>query len=187
MRDFNNNNSFGGSRGGDRFGGRDSGKPRFNSRNSGGNTMHDAVCAECGNNCKVPFFPSGNKPVYCSNCFEQRDGGNDNDRAPRRNNFDRPQFSEKRSFSAPAPRFNNQEGDSKKFDQVNAKLDKIIKTLNYMINLNKDVTPEENQLPAMVNELASIMEAEGVEPEAVTETPVKKAKKPRAKKAVKAE
>lgn len=30
---------------------------------------HDAVCASCGKECKVPFAPSGDRPVYCSECF----------------------------------------------------------------------------------------------------------------------
>jgi len=31
--------------------------------------MHKAVCADCGNDCEVPFKPSGDKPVYCRECF----------------------------------------------------------------------------------------------------------------------
>jgi CxxC-x17-CxxC domain-containing protein len=31
--------------------------------------LHDAVCAECGKECKVPFIPNGERPVYCSECF----------------------------------------------------------------------------------------------------------------------
>ncbi|MGN0522499.1 MAG: zinc-ribbon domain containing protein [Eubacterium sp.] len=31
--------------------------------------FHDAVCASCGKECKVPFEPSGDRPVYCSECF----------------------------------------------------------------------------------------------------------------------
>lgn len=30
---------------------------------------HDAVCANCGSECKVPFVPNGERPVYCSECF----------------------------------------------------------------------------------------------------------------------
>jgi CxxC-x17-CxxC domain-containing protein len=37
--------------------------------------MHDTVCADCGNNCRVPFRPNGEKPVYCVNCFSKRGGG----------------------------------------------------------------------------------------------------------------
>ena len=31
--------------------------------------MFDAVCADCGKACKVPFNPTDGKPVYCSECF----------------------------------------------------------------------------------------------------------------------
>ena len=31
--------------------------------------MYDATCAKCGKPCKVPFQPSGDRPVYCSDCF----------------------------------------------------------------------------------------------------------------------
>ena len=31
--------------------------------------MHDAVCAQCGKECQVPFEPKEDRPVYCSECF----------------------------------------------------------------------------------------------------------------------
>ncbi len=31
--------------------------------------MFDAVCAECGAACKVPFNPTEGKAVYCSTCY----------------------------------------------------------------------------------------------------------------------
>ena len=34
--------------------------------------MYDAVCAECGKPCQVPFKPTGERPVYCSECFAKR-------------------------------------------------------------------------------------------------------------------
>jgi CxxC-x17-CxxC domain-containing protein len=33
--------------------------------------MFDAVCANCGRETRVPFQPRGDRPVYCSDCFEQ--------------------------------------------------------------------------------------------------------------------
>lgn len=36
---------------------------------SGPKEMHKAVCAECGQECEVPFKPSGDRPVYCRECF----------------------------------------------------------------------------------------------------------------------
>ena len=37
--------------------------------------MFTATCSSCGNEAQVPFQPSGDKPVYCSACFQQRGGG----------------------------------------------------------------------------------------------------------------
>lgn len=34
--------------------------------------MHKAVCAECKKECEVPFKPSGDRPVYCKDCFMKR-------------------------------------------------------------------------------------------------------------------
>jgi CxxC-x17-CxxC domain-containing protein len=33
--------------------------------------MHPVVCAQCGRDTMVPFLPRGDRPVYCSDCFEQ--------------------------------------------------------------------------------------------------------------------
>ena len=32
------------------------------------------VCANCGGEAKVPFQPSGDRPIYCSNCFNEIKG-----------------------------------------------------------------------------------------------------------------
>ena len=37
--------------------------------------MFDAVCAECGKPCKIPFQPTNDRPVYCSECFAARRQG----------------------------------------------------------------------------------------------------------------
>jgi CxxC-x17-CxxC domain-containing protein len=34
--------------------------------------MHKAICAQCGSQCEVPFKPSNDKPVYCSECFSKK-------------------------------------------------------------------------------------------------------------------
>jgi len=113
--------------GGAKFPRRDSNKPRFGSHEGSRSSMHDATCDECGKPCKVPFLPTTGKPVYCSNCFEKRDTGEGAPRDSRRTSFDKPRFQEKRSFSRPPVL--NQESDNKKFDIINAKLDKLIKLL----------------------------------------------------------
>jgi CxxC-x17-CxxC domain-containing protein len=66
MRSYNRNSRSGGGR----YRGGDSRR-----RDSGRREMHKAVCDNCGNDCEVPFRPSGDKPIYCSNCFEEKGGG----------------------------------------------------------------------------------------------------------------
>ena len=36
--------------------------------------MHPATCAACGVETQVPFRPSGDRPVYCRDCFSQNSG-----------------------------------------------------------------------------------------------------------------
>ena len=52
---------------GSRFGGQ---RPRFGGQ--GPREMHKAKCAECGEECEVPFKPTEGKPVYCRACFAKR-------------------------------------------------------------------------------------------------------------------
>jgi len=33
--------------------------------------MHEATCAACGITTQVPFRPSGDRPVYCRDCFSR--------------------------------------------------------------------------------------------------------------------
>ncbi len=43
---------------------------RFGGGNDGPREMHDAVCAQCGAQCQVPFKPrEGGRPVLCRDCF----------------------------------------------------------------------------------------------------------------------
>lgn len=110
---------FGNDRG-DRFGG---GNERFGKRNfekrgdfdrpnfrDRERQMFETTCAECGERCEVPFRPNGEKPIYCNDCFGSNKGGGD---------FSSPKkFEEKKT-----------EGSKEQFEQLNAKLDKILKTL----------------------------------------------------------
>ena len=34
--------------------------------------LHRAICADCKKGCEVPFKPSGERPVYCKECFSKR-------------------------------------------------------------------------------------------------------------------
>jgi CxxC-x17-CxxC domain-containing protein len=72
----------GGSRGG--FGSRGSSRGRGSGRGDsrggrggfGGRDrpeMTKVTCSSCKKECEVPFKPTSDKPVYCSNCFEKND------------------------------------------------------------------------------------------------------------------
>ena len=37
--------------------------------------MHKATCADCNQECEVPFKPSGDRPVYCKECFSKHKSG----------------------------------------------------------------------------------------------------------------
>jgi len=50
------------------------GRSNFSGRREDKPEMFDAVCDECGKDCRVPFRPTGNKPIYCSQCFEAKGG-----------------------------------------------------------------------------------------------------------------
>lgn len=34
--------------------------------------MFTTICAGCGKEAKVPFQPTSDRPVYCSECYEER-------------------------------------------------------------------------------------------------------------------
>ena len=54
---------------------RDSDRPnrRGPSRGSERPEMHRVTCDSCNKKCEVPFKPTSNKPVYCSDCFRKNE------------------------------------------------------------------------------------------------------------------
>ncbi len=38
----------------------------------GARELFTATCSQCGQEARVPFQPRGDKPVYCSSCFETK-------------------------------------------------------------------------------------------------------------------
>lgn len=46
-------------------------RARLNGMEGGRREMHPAICASCGIETRVPFLPRGDRPVYCSNCFDR--------------------------------------------------------------------------------------------------------------------
>jgi len=154
MGNFNRDDRSGG-RGGGGFRGRDRGGKNFGG-DRGERSMHKAICSQCKKECEVPFRPSGDRPVFCSDCFRagaQKQGGGGHERQ---------HFGEKQMFQATCVKCGNKcevpfrptgerpvycgqcfgkGGDvpvrSQSSDQyreqlimVNAKLDKILKILN---------------------------------------------------------
>ena len=116
MGSFNrdgNRSSGGFSRGGFGGGRSSGGRGGFGGGRDGGRpAMHHAVCEECGNDCEVPFKPTGSRPVFCSNCFGKQQG----DSAPRRNDFgggerherrDRVSFDDRQMFDATCDKCGN--------------------------------------------------------------------------------
>ena len=45
--------------------------------------MYTVICSNCGNEAQVPFQPRGDKPVYCSDCYQPQKSGHSNDRRSR--------------------------------------------------------------------------------------------------------
>ena len=37
--------------------------------------MTQVTCSNCGRETEVPFVPTGDRPVYCSDCYSQMGGG----------------------------------------------------------------------------------------------------------------
>lgn len=135
---FGGGRSFGGGGGRGGFGGRDGGRP----------PMHDAVCGKCGQDCQVPFRPTGERPVFCSNCFDRSDrperpsrGGFEENRSPRPS-FDR---------APEAPRAHAGEYKAQ-FEMLNTKLDKILRavTAATMSEVAVEATEEESEAPKKV-------------------------------------
>jgi CxxC-x17-CxxC domain-containing protein len=88
--DFGGRPKFGNKFGGGKFGGgfKKFGGPR-GGKPFGDREMFDATCSSCGKPCQVPFRPTGEKPVFCRDCFAKQEPApwrNDN-RPPR---FERP-------------------------------------------------------------------------------------------------
>ena len=96
--------------------------------------MHEVTCDKCGKQCEVPFKPSRDKPVFCSDCFRKEGGSGSGSRS----NFD------SRNKNA-----DSQSGmSSEQFKQINAKLDKIIEFLDnieFEDDLDEDDSDEEKE------------------------------------------
>lgn len=174
-------NDRGGNRGGGFRGGNRGG---FGGGNRGPVTMHKAVCDECHKSCEVPFRPSGDKPIYCSECFgSKKEGGNHSDRNDRGVRND---FKPRRDFGDKGPkpfRENNNGGANisedlkKQLGEMNSKLDRLINAIE------KLSTPKTSESKVVVPKVVSQkVVASKVE---VKKAPAKVQAKPKAKVQVK--
>lgn len=159
------------SRGGDRGGFR----PGFNDRgNHGPVDLHKAICDNCGKECEVPFRPTSGKPVFCSNCFENKrgsDSGRFESRAPERSeerqmfdavcadcgnacqvpfrpSGDKPVFCNN-CFGEKKNAGGNNGGGKDNFEELNAKLDKILSLLSPTSPVvpTEEIVTEETEKP----------------------------------------
>ena len=117
-------------RGGSRFGGgRNFKRPEFGRRDFSDRPMHRATCSKCGADCELPFKPTGERPVYCSKCFEHS------------RNSDSGRFEERntnRNYNNYENKNENAGGNSdsqlkKQFETLNWKLDKILKIISPVV------------------------------------------------------
>jgi CxxC-x17-CxxC domain-containing protein len=139
MGGYNRDRSGDQGRGGRQFhgAGRSYGKPSFGrrDRDEGRSQMHRTTCDECGDQCEVPFRPSGDKPVFCNDCF-----GKDSGR-PARKDF-RDNFREKperrRDFKEERPAKIENSISKEQFEMLNAKLDRILKLITPVIEVSKE-------------------------------------------------
>lgn len=137
----------------------------------GGVTMHRAVCDQCGKSCELPFRPTGDKPVFCSECF----GGSSNDRGntrERTSSFARGNdrsFSDKKSFGRDErPKtYSNESRNStpsitvedieksvqKQFDVLHKKLDRLMEQMNVKENFQDAVEKVEKVSKKVVKEV----------------------------------
>ncbi len=137
----------GGGRGG--FGG---GRPSFGGPRED-KQMFTATCGECGKQCEVPFRPTGERPVYCRECFagkrDERPSFGDRDSGPR----DFP----KRDFSpAPAPHAG---GSDKRIEELKRQMDGMNIKLDMLIQLVKGETPAAVKKPEVKPETFSLAPA----------------------------
>ncbi len=156
---------------------RESGPRRDNDRRDGGRReerrfgdkqMFQAVCSSCGNDCEVPFKPSGSKPVYCSNCFEKEGSSDLNISSPRNDRSEHHEHKHEDNSQLEA-----------RLEAINSKLEKIFKLLSPAA----DIIPKELEISAPTKAMkATKTEKKVKEVKKDVKKPLKKTVKKAAKK-----
>lgn len=183
-------NRGGGFRGGDR-GGRPDFKRSFGGdRDRGEVTMHKTTCSDCGKSCEVPFRPTGEKPVYCNDCFSsKREGGDREERRPRNDFTERSPRREFNNDRAPRQEFARpqQNGGNdemkKQLGEISMKLDRLVNAIEKMTQPKVETVIAKQAAPKVeVKKEVAKPAAKKVEVKAVKKAAAKKA--PAVKKAV---
>lgn len=129
MKNFKGGNKF---RGGERRGGFSGGhRAGFGGGRDGGEReLFDAICAECGKPCQVPFRPNGQKPVYCRDCFGGKEG-------PSRDTFSRDDrgFRPERSGMQHETKVFQAQPNDRKIDELKRQLDVVQSKLDELIKM----------------------------------------------------
>lgn len=152
---------------------RQSGSPDFHHGGSGFRpAKFKAICAECGRECEVPFKPSGDRPVYCSNCFKNKANGRPgqaNDHS-----FSKPSFS-KPGFSGGQP----SSATGEQLEKLNKKLDQILNILNAITIEEEDESEDEmaEEEPIVIKPVKPSQTAKTAKPSNAPKAGKKKAKK----------
>lgn len=138
--------NYGGGRGGDKGG------------NRGPITMHKAICDKCHKSCEVPFRPSGDKPIYCNDCFASK--REDSPRPPRKDFGDRGHKRDfggnngSSSFDRPMRVPAEDQSDMKRqLGEISAKLDHLVNILEKN-NLAKQEVKSDETLKEVIKKVA---------------------------------
>ena len=95
----------------------------------GSSEMHKSVCADCGKECEVPFKPTGDRPVYCTECWAKN-------RPPRREDRRQRVYPREDSSRRPSPASENVDL------QILAELKRMRELLEKGANKEENQTPE---------------------------------------------
>ena len=82
--------------------------------------MHEVTCDKCGKQCRVPFRPSGGKPVFCSDCFRNEGSSGSSFRPSSRDN------SYSRGNSSSLGNSSSSGISQEQYKEINTKLNKIL-------------------------------------------------------------
>lgn len=127
--------------------------------------MHSATCSKCGNRCQIPFKPTGNRPIFCNDCFRLEGRGSGRTENRRGNTGgDRPMYDAvcskcgnhcqipfqprqgREIFCSHCFEQNGMEErnisknpqSNRHLDELNSKLDKILELLSPKVNADKE-------------------------------------------------